>query len=551
MFYPRVFTGVFLGLIVAAAGKAAPADAGTEYTQVTVLGTTDLHGHIYPVDYYTNRPAHLGLAKVATLIATARLGAPNLLLLDSGDTIQGTPLEYYHNRIDNTPPDPMMLAMNYLHYDAMAVGNHDYNYGLTVQHKAHGEATFPWLSANTYKAGTDLNAYQPYLIKVVNGVRVGVLGLTTPDIPDWEDTPNYPGLEFRPTVAEAKKWVSILRTRERADVVVIAMHMGLERDPATGQPLIQLPHENSAMAIAEEVPGVDLILMGHTHRPVPSLTINGVLLTQADYWGHYLARADLYLKRPPGEPWQVWAKKADILPVTKDTAADPEVLHLAASSHQATQAWLARKIGESAQPLSEEDAETRDTAIIDLVQRADLEASHADVALASPLNLAARIPQGPVSVRDICGIYVYDNSLVVVELTGRQLKDALEYSARYFKPYQPGKTVAELKNHGLPPYDFDTAAGVDYVIDLTRPLGDRIRGLQFQGTPLDPARKLRVAITNYRYNGGGNYAMLKGAPVVSRSSEEIRNIIIEWVEKHHDIPTQPMNNWRIVTALAP
>jgi len=548
MLSSRVLAGAFLGAIVLVSpgGRAAPADAGTEFTQVTILGTTDLHGHIYPVDYYTNRPAQLGLAKVATLIATARLGAPNLLLLDSGDTIQGTPLEYYHNRIDNAPPDPMMQAMNYLHYDAMAVGNHDFNYGLAVQIKAHGEAAFPWLSANTYQAGTDVNAYQPYIIKVVNGVRVGVLGLTTPDIPDWEDVPNYAGLEFRPPVAEAKKWVSILRTRERADVVVVAMHMGLERDLATDAPLIQLPHENSAMAIAEEVPGIDLILMGHTHRPVPSLTINGVLLTQADFWGHYLARADLYLKRPPGGPWSVWAKKAAIIPVDKDTAADPEVLGLAASSHQATQAWLARKIGESAQPLSEEDAETRDTAIIDLVQRADLEASHADVALASPLNLAARIPRGPVSVRDICGIYVYDNSLVVVALSGRELKEALEYSARYFKPYQPGKTVAELRNHGLPPYDFDTAAGVSYVIDLTRPLGDRIRDLQFQGAPLDPARKLRVAITNYRFNGGGGYTMLKGAPVVSRSSDEIRNIIIEWVERHHDIPTEPMNNWKIV-----
>jgi 2',3'-cyclic-nucleotide 2'-phosphodiesterase/3'-nucleotidase len=286
--------------------------------------------------------------------------------------------------------------------------------------------------------------------------------------------------------------------------------------------------------------------MGHTHRPVPSLTINGVLLTQADYWGYYLARADLYLKRPPGGPWRVWAKQAAIIPVTRDTAADPEILRLAAGSHQATQAWLARKIGESAQPLSEEDAETSDTAIIDLVQRADLEASHADVALASPLNLAARIPQGPVSVRDICGIYVYDNTLVVVEVTGRQLKAALEFSARYFKPYQPGKTVSQLRNHGLPPYDFDTAAGVSYVIDLTRPLGDRIRDLQFQGAPLDPARKLRLAITNYRYNGGGGYAMLKGAPIVSRSSDEIRNIIIEWVERHHEIPTEPMNNWKII-----
>ena len=295
----RVLFAAFVGAAISRQ-VAAPADgAGIEYTRVTVIGTTDLHGHIYPVDYYTNRPAQLGLAKVATLVADARLGAPKLILIDSGDTIQGTPLEYYHNRVENAPPDPMMLAMNALHYDAMAVGNHDYNFGIQVREKARHEAAFPWLSANTYKAGTDENAFQPYLMKEVNGVRVGVLGLTTPAIPSWENAPNYAGLEFRDPVAEAKKWAGILRTRERADVVVVAMHMGLELDLATGEaPPLQLANENAGIAVARDAPGIDLILLGHTHRDVPSVTIHGVLLTQAGRWGDRIARADLFLKRP-------------------------------------------------------------------------------------------------------------------------------------------------------------------------------------------------------------------------------------------------------------
>jgi 2',3'-cyclic-nucleotide 2'-phosphodiesterase/3'-nucleotidase len=302
------------------------------------------------------------------------------------------------------------------------------------------------------------------------------------------------------------------------------------------------------VAISEEVPGVDLILMGHTHKPVPSLTINGVLLTQANFWGDRLSQAELYLKRAPGGRWRVWSKTAQNILVTSQTTPDPAVLQLAAAGHRATEAWLGRKIGDCAQALSEEDARLHDTAIIDLVQRAQLEASHADVAMTSPLNLAARVPRGPVSVRDICGVYVYDNTLVVVELTGRQLKQALERSATYFRPYEPGRKAAELIDYRRWPYDFDTAAGVSYVIDLTRPFGDRIRNLQFQGAPLDPDRTLRVAINNYRLNGGGAYTMFKGARVVSRSSEEIRNLIIEWVERHHQIPTEPMNNWRIVTS---
>jgi len=539
---------VSVGLVgrAASALPAAPADGDFEYTRVTVAATTDLHGHIYPIDYFTNRPEASGLAKVATVVQTLRLGAPNLLLLDSGDTLQGTPLEYYHNRIDNGPLDPMMLVMNALHYDAMAVGNHDYNYGLQVQTKARHEANFPWLSANTYKVGTDETAFQPYLIKVVNGVRVGVLGMTTPEIPSWESPPNYAGLEFRDPVAEAKKWVAVLRGKERADVVILAMHMGLERDLATGErPPSQLAHENYGLAIAEAVPAIDLILLGHTHRELPSLTVNGVLLAQADLWGERVVHANLYLRRPPGGHWQVWAKQVNTIPVTKDTAADPEVLRLAASYHQAAQAWLDRPIGESAAPLNAEDARTRSTAIIDLVLRTQLEAGHADVAMAAPFNLAAKIPQGPVSVRDIYGIYPYDNTLIVIAATGQQLKEALEHSALYFRPYQAGKTAADLMDERIPPYNFDIAAGVNYVIDLTRPPGDRIRDLTFQGAPLDPARQIRLAINNYRITGGGGYTMFKGAPVLSRSSDEIRNLMISWVESHHQIPNEPMNNWRI------
>ena len=242
----------------------------------------------------------------------------------------------------------------------------------------------------------------------------------------------------------------------------------------------------------------------------------------------------------------MWAKSAETIPVTSRTEADPEILRLASDYHQATQAWLDRKIGESAKALSASNARLRDTAIIDLVNRTQLEAGHADVAMTSPFNPAAVVPMGPVSVRDICGIYIYENTLVVVEVTGRQLKEALEHSARYFRPYQPGKTAEQLMDYRIPGYNFDIATGVGYVIDLTRPPGDRIVDLRFQGGPLDPARKLRLATNNYRVNGGGGYTMLKNAPVLYRSSEEIRNLIIEWVERHRDIPTEPIGNWRIM-----
>ncbi len=540
-----VFPLVVLSLLLALILSSSASEGQTpDRLHITVLGTTDLHGNIYPLDYYTDTPDNRGLAKVATLIKRVRAENKNVILVDSGDTIQGTPLAYYHNKKNNTPPDPMMLVMSALKFDAMAVGNHEYNFGLDVLGKARREAEFPWLSANTYKG--DQTYHQPYIIKEIESVRVGILGLTTPGIPNWENIQNYKGLEFREPVSEAKKWVSILRDKERADVVVIAMHMGLEEDLRTGtvNPS-QVANENAAIAIAKQTSGVDAIFMGHTHRDTPATLINGVVLTQANHWGRHLARVDLYLQKD-GERWQVYARSARTIPVDDSVPADPEILKVAEPYHTETQAWLSKVIGESAAELTASDARFRDTAILDLIQRVQLDVGKADVSMAASFNPRARIPKGPVTVRDIAGLYVYENTLVVLEITGAQLKEALEHSARYFRVYEPGKTAAELVDEKIPAYNFDVAEGVTYELDISKPQGQRIKNLQFRGKPLAPNQKLRLATNNYRVNGGGGYTMYRDAPVLYRSGEEIRELIIEWVEQQKNIPTEPTNNWRLV-----
>lgn len=517
-----------------------------ERVQITILGTTDLHGNINPIDYYTNKPDNRGLAKIATLIKRVRQDQPNVLLIDSGDTIQGSPLESFHGRKNNEPQDPMMLVMNSLNYDAMAVGNHEYNFGLKVLEKARREAKFPWLSANTYETATREPHYKPYLVKEVAGVKVGILGLTTPGVPNWDNASNYAGLEFHEPVPEARKWVAVLREQEKVDVVVVAMHMGLGEDLRTGEVSPgQVPHENEAISIANEVPGVDVIFMGHTHRDVPSLYVNGVLLTQANHWGRHLARADLYLQKSPSG-WRVYAKSARTTPADDRVEPDPEVIKLAEPYDRETQGWLARVIGESPEELTAREARFRDTAILDLIQKVQLEAGKADVSMVASFNSEARIAKGPVSVRDIAGLYVYENTLVVLEVTGQQLKDALEHSAKYFKTYVPGKPLPELIDEKIPAYNFDIAEGVTYELDISKPIGSRIQNLRFHGQPLGPARKLRLATNNYRVNGGGGYSMYKDAPVIYRSSEEIRELIIDWVERNKTVPAKPNNNWRIV-----
>lgn len=519
----------------------------TERAQVTVLGTTDLHGRIYPLDYFTSKPSEVGLAKLATLIADARRTAPDLILLDCGDTIQGTPLVYYHNRKNNAPPDPMMLVMNSLGYTALALGNHEYNFGLAVLGKARRDANFPWLSANTYRTGTDETAYQPYVVKEVAGVRVGVLGMTTPAIPNWENPENYAGLEFRPLVSEARKWIAVLREKEHVDAVVIAMHSGVEEDLATGRiPPGDFAGENAALALAREVPGIDLMLLGHTHREISALVVNGVLICQAGRWGDRLVRADLSFSREDGGGWNLVARSGRTIPVRVETKADPAVLALAEPYHLETEAWLSHTIGTNARPLGATNAHLEDSALLDLIHRAQLEAGHADVSFTANFNLRAAVPAGPVTVRDIASLYVYENTLYVVEATGAQVKAALEHSARYFRPYEEGKTAAELIDPGIPGYNFDIAEGVSYEIDLRRPIGDRIVNLTFKGEPLAPDRVLRVAINNYRHNGGGGYTMFRDAKVLDRSSIEIRDLIIDWVERHGEIPVESSGNWRIL-----
>ena len=532
---------VFLLVIVFVAHSFVP-----ERVQITILGTTDLHGNINPIDYYTNKPDNRGFAKVATLIKRIRKEQPNTLLIDSGDTIQGSPLESFHSRKNNMRTDPMMLVMNALNYDAMAVGNHEYNFGLKVLEKARGEAKFPWLSGNTYEKGTERTHYKPYIVKDVAGVKIGILGLTTPGIPYWDNPPNYAGLEFRDPVAEARKWVETLRTKEKVDVVVIAMHMGLGEDLRTGEASPgQIPHENEAISIAKEVPGVDVIFMGHTHREVSSLYVNGVLLTQANHWGRHLARADLYLQKEP-TGWRVYAKSARTLPTDDRVEPDVEVVKLAEPYDRQTQQWLERVVAQSPEDLTAEDARFRDTAILDLIQKVQLEAGKADVSMVASFNQQARIDKGPVTVRDVTELYVYENTLAVLEVTGQQLKDALEHSAKYYNTYEAGKTPRELINDKIPAYNFDIAEGVTYDLDISKPIGSRIQNLRFKGQPLSMTRKLRLATNNYRVNGGGGYTMYKNAPVVYRSGEEIRELMVDWMERNKTIPTKPNNNWRIV-----
>ena len=529
--------------------------------KITLLVTTDLHGFIYPYDYYTARPADRGLAKIAALVRAARGENPRTVLIDCGDTIQGSPMAaVYHQQLRTgrmplglpapaqpLDAEPMMLAMNHIGYDAMVLGNHEFNFGLANLDRARADARFPWLSANTRSvSGASGRAFDPYWIKTLDGVKMAVVGITTPAIPEWEKEENYRGYRFLPGVETARRVVEELRARHPPDIVVAAVHAGLDRDLESGAVQPEKSAENMVYQIASGVPGIDAIVFGHTHRQV-NARIGDVVLLQPRHWGMALGRIDFELERRAGGKWRLASRRAAAIPVTAETPADPEILRLARPYHELTERYLSTTVAESPVAMDGRLARVRDTALVDAVHAVQLHYAQADVSLTALFNPAVSIPKGPVTVREIASLYIYENELYAVEGDGRMLKQALENAARYFLSCT-GEDCSggPLIRKTIASYNFDIAQGVDYEIDLTRPEGQRIRNLRFRGRPLADGRKLRIAINNYRAGGSGGYEMFRGARVLWRSMREIRDLIVEYYSERQRLPGEADGNWRIV-----
>jgi 2',3'-cyclic-nucleotide 2'-phosphodiesterase / 3'-nucleotidase len=511
--------------------------------KITLLGTTDLHGNLFPYDYYTAEPAARGLAKIATLIAAARAESPNNLLIDCGDVIQGTPLEavYQEKGGPGLKHDPMMLAMNAIGYDAMVVGNHEFNFGLKNLAKARSDAHFPWISSNILDG--DL-PFAPYLLKTVAGVKIAVIGVTTPLIPDWEAEEHYRGYRFEPGVEAVKRTVAELRAHEHTDIVIVAAHAGLDRDNAGDS------RENMVRQIATDVPGIDAIVFGHTHQQLASLQIGNVLLMQPKNWGMSLGRMDFVLESGESGGWKIASKSSRLIPVTRDTIANPKILEIARPYHQLAESYLNTPVAEAPVALDSRLARVEDSALIDAIQQVQLYYSKADVSFASSFNARVSVPKGPVTIRQIAALYIYENQLYAIEGNGKMVRDALENSARYFRTCASDCSEGPLINPDVIGYNYDMAQGVDYEIDLNEPPGHRIRNLRWHGRPLDDAQPLRIAVNNYRAGGSAGYSMFRGAKIVWRSPDEIRDLVIQYYSEHKTLPAQPDNNWRVVPETA-
>lgn len=554
----------------------------------SILGTTDLHGHVFDWDYYADAPYtdkagnSVGVARVATLIKQQReaKGEHRVLLVDAGDIIQGTSLAYYFARVDpitgtdgkHGPKHPMAVAMNHMRYDAAALGNHEFNYGIDTLRKFEDQCDFPLLGANALHAKTLRPAFEPYTVKHIKvpgapDIKVGILGLTNPGIAIW-DKDNVGGkLVFPGLVEQAKKYVPRLRALG-CDVVFLTDHSGLDGSSSWGD---ELPYiENASNLVAEQVPGIDAILVGHTHVEVPSYTVKNdetgedVLLSEPYCWGYRLSVFDFELELHHGQ-WKVTSKKAQTLN-PNGVAEDPQIKKLLEADHELVVKYVNTPVGTCTADLSAAESCWKDVPIMDFIHKVQIETvrtglSAADAALplisvAAPFSRTADIPQGNVTIKDIAGLYIYDNTLYAKKLTGAQLKDYLEYAAKYYIQVPAGTEVdtATLTNaNSFWDYMYDTAAGVDYDIDIAQPEGSRIKNLSYNGTAVADDQVFVVAVNNYRANGGSGYPHIASAEIAYSSTNEIRDMMIDYVTatKTLDPADFAVTNWKLTQAGTP
>ncbi len=580
------------------AGPQAQAKPAARTARVSILGSTDLHGHVYNWDYYKDAEyddtAHndVGVAKVATLIRAMRKERPYSLTLDAGDTIQGTPLTYYYAAIDpitgpKAPTHPMAAAMNEIGYDAACLGNHEFNYGIPLLRKFQSQLHHPLLGANALDAKTRAAAFPEYVIKRVkvapvtdhsnrpqDYVNVGIVGFVTPGCAIW-DKANVEGrIDFNGIVEQAKQVIPRVKAAG-ADVVVVACHSGATPSSSYGDAL-PWP-ENASQQLAEQVPGIDAILVGHAHVEIPQRYVTNtrtgkdVLLCEPYYWGMRLAVMDLDLEFAKGR-WQVTASSSTLLN-SNTVTADPAVLAVAKEAHDKTRTYVNSVIGTATAPLSAATSRYEDTAAIDFINYVQAEAvkkatgtSLPVLSIAAPFNKLAAIPQGNVTVRDIAGLYIYDNTLEAIQFTGAQVKAYLEFSARYFKqvtgtgPFTPDQltgAVTPTAPNGTPDYNYDIMGGFDaplaYDIDVSAAPGARLRNLTYGGKPVADTDQFVVAINNYRASGGGNFPGVTTAPVLYNAQVAITQLLIQWVTDHKVVDPSLFSStdWRLVSGGTP
>lgn len=530
---------------------------------LNIYVTTDLHGMLLPFDNTDGKATDHSLANLASLVRSE--GNENILLLDNGDIIQGDPLAYYYNFVDTTREHVVADILNYLHYDAATAGNHDIEAGHAVYDRLKREYNFPMLAANAIDIRTGEPYFEPYTVIRKKGLKIIVFGLITPSVPNWLPESLYSGIRFEDMVKTAEKWMPVMQ-KENPDLIVGLFHSGMGDENEKGD------DENSSIAVAANVPGFDLIFCGHDHRQdikeITNTAGDDVLLLDGGSRAEALMNANISRrKKTEGKgKYEITGRLIEMntLPASSDFIKKYKGVS------DTLKNYTAEVIGRSTATVTTRDAFFGPSAFVDLIHRIQLDISGADISLAAPLSFDEQISEGPIRIRDMFRLYRFENFLYTVKMTGSEIDRHLEHSYglwfdkmdnrkdyllryRYTESGEPVMVNGTMRLRSAS-YNFDSAMGIRYTVDVTKPEGKRVTITSMSdGSPFHPDSTYTVAVNSYRANGGGGHFAAAGIThemldqrVISATARDLRYYMTEWIKEKGEITPVPQSEWKII-----
>ncbi len=544
--------------------------------ELKIIETTDVHGKIFPYDFKEGKYSNGSLAQVATYVDSMRKAQnDNIILLDNGDILQGTPAVYYYNFEKKDSGHLCADVMNYLKYDAATVGNHDIETGHDVYDRFTKELSFPWLAANAIDKKSGKPYFQPYKIIEKGKIKIAVLGLITPHIPHWLPEKIWEGMEFTDMIVVAKKWIKEIKEKENPDLIVGLFHAGVDYSYGNQKEDTE-KNENATELIAKLVDGFNIVFAGHDHhgwnKKIKNKSGKEVLILGATSGARDVAVANVSLKYDEENKKFEKSMEGELINL-KSVSPSKEFLNKFEKEFETIKKYVSRPIGNFSGEISSREALFGNSAFVDLIHRIQLELTNADVSFAAPLSFDSKIDSGKLFVKDMFKLYKYENLLYTMELTGKEIKDYLEYSYSNwfnemknendhllkFRIDKDGKIIysERTKSPMLASayYNFDSASGIEYIVDLSKPTGERVEIKRMSnGDEFEENRVYKVALNSYRGNGGGGH-LIKGAGIereklaeriVSSTEKDLRFYMMKWIEKQNVVKPFVLKNWKIV-----